>query len=206
MKNKKIIFSLFGLTSILSLVSCGTRINSDILNLTHFTNKKFSLFAKSKQFYSPYSVSFSFTDNLKITDLFTQNKLTYHEVNLSNENFYMFSFTENNLNYYFELKDINDKTYKYNISPNLLFINDASFNNEIEASFPYYLVDKYYKDVDSNDNLLFETSNTYSEFKKFYESCAEKEYTFDDNKNTIFISDKYSIRIDGNKGYFAKIS
>lgn len=206
MKNKKIIFSLFGLTSILSLISCGTSISSDILNLTHFTNKKFSLFAKSNQFYSPYSVSFSLIDDLKVTDLFTQNKLTYHEVNLSNENFYMFSFTENNLNYYFELKDNNDETYKYNISPNLLFINDVSFNNEIEASFPYYLVDKYYLDLDSNDNLLFETGNTYSDFKKFYESCAEKEYTFDDNKNTIFISDKYSIRIDGNKGYFEKIS
>ena len=206
MKNRKIIFSLFGLTSILSLASCGTSINSNILNLTHFTNKKFSLFAKSNQFYSPYSVHFSLIDDIKVTDLFTQNKLTYHEVNLSNENFYMFSFTENNLNYYFELKDNNDETYKYNISPNLLFINDASFNNEIEASFPYYLVDKYYKDVDSESNLLFETSNTYSDFKKFYESCAEKQYTFDDNKNTIFISDKYSIRIDVNKGYFEKIS
>ena len=29
-------------------------------------------------------------------------------------------------------------------------------------------------DLDSNDNLLFETGNTYSDFKKFYESCAEK--------------------------------
>lgn len=206
MKNKKIIFSLFGFTSILSFISCGTSISSDILNLTHFTNKKFSLFAKSNQFYSPYSVSFSLIDDLKVTELFTQNKLTYHEVNLSNGNFYMFSFTENNLNYYFELKDNNDETYKYNISPNLLFINDASFNNEIEASFPYYLVDKYYKDVDSESNVLFETSNTYSEFKKFYESCAEKQYTFDDNEHTISIDNKYSIRIDENKGYFAKIS
>lgn len=205
MKNKKIIFSLFGFTSILSLISCGTSINSDILNLTHFTNKKFSLFAKSKQFYSPYSVSFSLIDELKITDLFTQNKLTYHEVKLSNENFYMFSFTENNLNYYFELKDINDETYKYNISPNLLFINDASFNNEIEASFPYYLVDKYYKDVDSENNLLFETSNTYSEFKEFYESCAEKEYTFDDTKNEITISNMYKIIVENGKGYLEKI-
>ena len=205
MKNKKIIFSLFGLTSILSLASCGTSINSDILNLTHFTNKKFSLFAKSIQFYSPYSVSFSLTKELKITDLFTHNKLTYHEVNLSNENFYMFSFTENNLNYYFELKDINDKTYKYNISPNLLFINDVSFNNEIEASFPYYLVDKYYLDLDSNDNLLFETGNTYSDFKKFYESCAEKQYTFDDTKAEIVIKDKWKIQFNNGNGYFLKV-
>ena len=79
-------------------------------------------------------------------------------------------------------------------------------NKEIETSFPYYLVDKYYKDVDSESNVLFETSNTYSEFKKFYESCAEKQYTFDDNKHTISIDNKYSIRIDENKGYFAKIS
>ena len=205
MKNKKILFSLLSFTTILTLVSCKTSIHSSILNLTHFTNKKFSLFAKSNQFYSPYSVSFSLTDDIKVTDLFTQNKLTYCEINLSNENFYMFSFTENNLNYYFELKDNNDETYKYNISPNLLFINDASFNNEIEASFPYYLVDKYYIDVDSENNLLFETNNTYSEFKKFYESCAENQYTFDDIKNEITISNMYKIKLENGKGYLEKI-
>ena len=207
MKNKKIKMTLI-VTSVFMIVSCSANINSYIVNLTHFTNKKFSLFIKSSQFYTPDEVFFNIDDDSTIIDIFKNNNLDYKEVNLTNEHFYMFSFTQNGLEYNFELKSMADEPFKYYIKPNIMEVKVDSIKDTILASFPYYLVNSYYRILKEEEDrsVIFETSNPYSSFKEFYLDCAENIYTFNDNENTILIGDKYSIKIENNKGYFEKIS
>ena len=207
MKNKKIKMTLI-VTSVFMIVSCSANINSYIVNLTHFTNKKFSLFIKSSQFYTPDEVFFNIDDDSTIIDIFKNNNLGYKEVNLTNEHFYMFSFTQNGLDYNFELKSMADEPFKYYIKPNIMEVKVDSTQDIILASFPYYLVNSYYRILKEEEDrsVIFETSNPYSSFKEFYLDCAENIYTFNDNENTILIGDKYSIKIEDNKGYFEKIS
>lgn len=208
MKNRKIIMTLLGFISTFSIVSCSANINSYILNFTHFTGKKFSLFLKSSQFYSPYEVFFNITDDSTIIDIFKNNNIDFKEVNLANEQFYMFSFTQDDLSYNFELKTMTDETYEYYITSNLIDVEVESIQDTILASFPYYLVNSYYRNLKVIDgkNVLFETSNSYNSFKEFYLNCAENIYTFNDNENTIVIDNKYSIKIENDKGYFEKVS
>lgn len=204
MKNKKICLALLGIASSFLIVSCSTNFNSYIVNLTHFTNKKFSLFIKSIQFHTPYEVFFNIDDDMDIIDIFKNNNIEYKEVNLTNNQFYMFSFTQNGLSYNFELKNTNNGAYDYYIVSNLIDIEVESNEYTIFASFPYYLVNSYYRNLKLEDDrsVLFETSNSYRSFKEFYLNCAENIYTFNDNENTILIDNRYSIKIDNNKGYF----
>ena len=120
----------------------------------------------------------------------------------------MFSFTQNGLEYNFELKSMADEPFKYYIKPNIMEVKVDSIKDTILASFPYYLVNSYYRILKEEEDrsVIFETSNPYSSFKEFYLDCAENIYTFNDNENTILIGDKYSIKIENNKGYFEKIS
>ena len=169
MKNKKIKMTLI-VTSVFMIVSCSANINSYIVNLTHFTNKKFSLFIKSSQFYTPDEVFFNIDDDSTIIDIFKNNNLDYKEVNLTNEHFYMFSFTQNGLDYNFELKSMADEPFKYYIKPNIMEVKVDSTQDTILASFPYYLVNSYYRILKEEEDrsVIFETSNPYSSFKEFY--------------------------------------
>lgn len=120
--------------------------------------------------------------------------------------FYMFSFTQNNLNYNFELKYRPNERFEYCITSNIIEVETTFIEDTLLASFPYYLVDLYYTNLkeEGGEMILFETSNSYNSFKDFYLRCAEDIYTFKDSENTILFGDKYSIKIENSKGYLEK--
>lgn len=206
MRYKNIYNNLMCIFFTFLLFGCSNNISSYIINFTHFTGKQFSMFAKSSQMHTPDIVYFNLDDNIKIHDLFRINKIEYKLINLDDLNFYMFYFNIGDFNYYFELNNYKDNDYKYGITSNKLRIFNDSFEMLSCFSFPYFLVDEYYSDTKEIDGetILFSTRETYSSFKKFFSSCGEHCYSFNDDENSIIFANQFKIIINNGLGCLFK--